>query len=273
MTRKFHTYVGAFRSLKMPVRTLLAVFSLLVALSSPALAAAPAIGLTKVGAPIWTPGDFQLFTAPAAPFPDAFFDTLDALLPLEGPGIPTYTPHAGPYDTELSTNAAAAGFVNQQVFPESAITLSPNGVYFVMMWLPDPGITGSSRDFASGPVIPNSLFPFTSHAEMWLDGAKVETLQDQMVNIRPDAPGKPGDVGFDGASHRAPSQVVWYPWADDPNAGPLGSHEIRWSLRDIQGNGWDIVAPFKVVPEPSSAMLASCGVLALFACSGTARRR
>jgi hypothetical protein len=101
----------------------------------------------------------------------------------------------------------------------------------------------------------------------------VETLQDQMVNIRPDAPGKPGDVGFDGASHRAPSQVVWYPWADDPNAGPLGSHEIRWSLRDIQGNGWDIVAPFKVVPEPSSAMLASCGVLALFACAGTARSR
>ena len=134
-----------------------------------------------------------------------------------------------------------------------------------MMWLPDPGITGSSRDFASGPVIPNSLFPFTSHAEMWLDGVKVETLQDQMVNIRPDAPGKPGDVGFDGASHRAPSQVVWYPWADDPNAGPLGSHEIRWSLRDIQGNGWDIGAPFQVVPEPSSVVLAGFGVLALFA--------
>lgn len=240
--------------------------------SVPALADAPAIGLTEVGSPIWKPTDFQLFTAPADPFPDAFFDTLDALLPLEGPGVPTYTPHAGPYATELSTNAAAAGFVNQQVFPAGAITLNPNGVYFVMMWLPDPGITGSSRDFASGPVIPNSLFPFTSHAEMWLDGVKVETLQDQMVNIRPDAPGKPGDVGFDGASHRAPSQVVWYPWADS-NAGPLGSHEIRWSLRDIEGNGWDIVAPFQVVPEPTSVALAGFGVLALFAGAGTSRRR
>jgi hypothetical protein len=233
--------------------------------STPALAVAPAIGLTKVGSPIWRPADFQLFTAPADPFPDAFFATLDSLLPLEGPGVATYTPHAGPYDTELSTNAAAAGLVNQQVFPESAITLSPNGVYFVMMWLPDPGITGSSRDFASGPVIPNSLFPFTSHAEMWLDGVKVETLQDQMVNIRPDAPGKPGDVGFDGASHRAPSQVVWYPWADDPNAGPTGYHEIRWSLRDNQANGWDIVAPFTVVPEPSALVIAIAGAIGVSA--------
>jgi hypothetical protein len=53
----------------------------------------------------------------------------------------------------------------------------------------------------------NSLFPFTTHSEIFLDGVKVETLQDGTVNIRP------GDMGFDGASHRAPSQVVWHPWA------------------------------------------------------------
>ena len=257
-----------------PLCTLLAVVALLAALSGPALAAAPTIGLTQVGTPIWKPGDFQLFIAPAAPFPDAFLDTLDMLLPLEGPGVATYTPHAGPYDTELSTDAAAAGFVNQQVFPESAITLNPNGVYFMMMWLPDPGIVGSSCDFASGPVIPNSLFPFSLLAEMWLDGVKVETLQDQMVDIRPDAPGKPGDVGFDGAMYCVLSQVVWWPWADDANAGPTGSHELRWSLRDNQGNGWDMSAPFQVVPEPSSVVLAGFGVLALCAVSaGTARRR
>ena len=273
MTRKFHTYARALCTWQTTVCTLMSVVALLAVLSGPSLAVAPTIGLTKVGSPIWRPGDFQMFTAPADPFPAAFFATLDSLLPLEGPGVATYTPHAGPYDTELSTNAAAAGFVNQQVFPESAIVLNPNGVYFAMMWLPDPGITGSSRDFASGPVIPNSLFPFNSHAEMWLDGVKVETLQDQMVNIRPDAPGKPGDVGFTGASHRAPSQVVWWPWADDPNAGPTGSHEIRWSLRDIQGNGWDISAPFEVVPEPTSVVLAGFGVLALLTYAGTSRRR
>jgi hypothetical protein len=252
MNRIIFSHSNAFCKLKAMLTTLAAIAILFAAAPQQGLAVGetPAIELTKVGVPIWRPADFQLFTAPAAPFPDAFFDTLDLLLPLEGPGIPVYTPHSPPYDTELSTNATAAGFVNQSVFPESAITLNPNGVYLAMMWLPDPGITGSSRDFASGPVIPNSLFPFTSHAEMWLDGVKVETLQDQMVNIRD------GDMGFDGASHRAPTQVVWYPWADDPNAGPLGSHEIRWSLRDNQGYGWDIVAPFQVVPEPTSFAIA-----------------
>lgn len=231
-----------------------------------AQAAAPAIGLTQVGSPIWKPGDFQLFTAPADPFPDAFFDTLDAMLPLEGPGVATYTPHPGPYNTELSTNAAAAGFVNQQIFQRSAITLDPNGVYFMYMMLPDPGITGSSRDFASGPIIPNSLFPFTSNAQMWLDGNLVETLQDNLLlNVRN------GDLPYQGQSHRAPSQVVWYPWANS-NAGPLGSHELRMTLRDNQGNGWDISAPFTVVPEPSSLLIGMGGASSLALCLVRKRR-
>jgi hypothetical protein len=216
--------------------------------------AAPVIGLTEVGNAIWKPTDFQLFTAPAAPFPEAFFATLDKMLPLEGPGAAVYTPHGPPYDTELSTNAAAAGFVSQQVFPESAIKQNPNGVYFMIMLLPDPGVVGSSRDFASGPIIPNSLFPMSTKAEMWLNGVSVETLQDGVFNPRA------GDLPFDGASHRAPSQAVWWPWANDANAGPTGYHEIRWSIRDNQGNGWDMVAPFQVVPEPSGVVLATVGL-------------
>jgi hypothetical protein len=199
-----------------------------------------------------------LFTAPA--LDGAFTNTINLLLPLEGPGAPVpYTPHAGPYGQELSTNAAAAGFVNQTVFPQSAISLNPNGVFFSYMLLPDPGMTGSSRDFASGPVIPNSLFPFTTKAEMFLDNVLVETLQDGMLNVRA------GDEGFTGASHRAPVQAVWYPWANDPNAGPTGGHEIRWSLRDNQNNGWDMVAAFQVVPEPCSLAIGAIGVISVFA--------
>jgi hypothetical protein len=258
MIRSFTTFVARVGMLRATATALAPVFVMLV-VAAGASSAHAEIMLTKVGSPIWRPGDFQMFTAPAAPFPDAFFDTLDALLPLEGPGTTTYTPHPGPYDTELSTNAAAAGFVQQDVFPRNAITLNPNGVYLAMMWLPDPGVTGSSRDFASGPVIPNSLFPFTSFSEIYLDGVKVETLQDQMVNIRA------GDVGFTGASHRAPSQVVWHPWADDPDAGPLGDYEIRWQLRDNQGYGWNIVAPFTVVPEPCALVISVVGMLSVLA--------
>jgi hypothetical protein len=217
------------------------------------------ITVAKVGSPIWKPTDFQLFSAPADPFPTAFNHTIDLLLPVEGPGAPTYTPHAGPYEDELSTNAAAAGFVNKSVFPKSAITNNPNGVFLAYMMAPDPGVTGSSRDFASGPVIPNSLFPMTSHAEMWLNGALVETLQDGPLNARA------ADASFTGASHRAPVQAVWWPWANDPNAGPLGNHELRWTLRDVQGNGWNISAPFQVTPEPASLGLGAMAALGLFA--------
>jgi hypothetical protein len=261
MSRKQHPVVFHLLRPLRPLAVVSAVVTLMVINAGPADAQLPPIGLTQAGSPIWRPTDFQLFTAPADPFPDAFFGTIDLLLPLEGPGAAVYTPHDPPYDAELSTNAAAAGFVNRSVFPRSAITLNPNGVYFSYMLLPDPGVTGSSRDFASGPVIPNSLFPLTTHAEMYLDGVLVETLQDGTVEVRA------GDVGFDGASHRAPTQVVWHPWANDPNAGPLGSHELRWSLRDNQGNGWDMVAPFTVVPEPSALSITLTAVMAsLMAC-------
>jgi hypothetical protein len=249
MTKNFRARIDAFCWSKMRVLAFMVVATTFASPAAISPAQPPSVGLTKVGSPIWRPVDFQMFTAPANPFPDAFNHTIDLLLPVEGPGAATYTPHAPPYNTELSTNAAAAGFVQQSVFPLDAITFNPNAVWFVMMWVPDPGVTGSSRDFASGPVIPNSLFPFTTHSEMWLNGAKVETLQDGPVNVRP------GDMGFTGASHRAPGQAVWYPWADDPNAGPAGNYELRWSLRDNQGNGWDIAAPFRVVPEPTGVGL------------------
>ena len=110
----------AFNKLNSTLFTLLATLALVATIAAPAAAQPPAIGLTQVGTPIWRPGDFQMFTAPASPFPDAFFDTLDSMLPLEGPGTTTYTPHPGPYDTELSTNAAAAGFVTASMSSPAA---------------------------------------------------------------------------------------------------------------------------------------------------------
>ena len=85
MTRRF-LYAGAIGESSSTLFTLLAAMALVATIAAPAAAKPPTVGLTKVGSPIWRPGDFQMFTAPAAPFPDAFFDTLDALLPLEGPG-------------------------------------------------------------------------------------------------------------------------------------------------------------------------------------------
>ena len=142
---RLHTNLRAFWRRHSPECTFLAVVAIQVIPSGLALADAPTVGLTKIGVPSWKPVDFQLFSAPAAPFPAEFNNVYDTLAPFDGPSAGVYTPHAPPYDTELSTAATAAGYVNRSVFDRNAIILQPNAVYFAFMLLPDPGIIGSSR--------------------------------------------------------------------------------------------------------------------------------
>jgi hypothetical protein len=195
-------------------------------------AQAPTISLTKIGSPIWRLADFQLLSAPDD-------QTTRALL--RGPDPPadatTYTnPHGPPYDSELSANMAAAGFVSRSVFPREAIMRNPNAIFLAYLLLPDPGITGSSRDFASGPVIPLSLFPLALSSERWKDGALLFDAGTSLLGARPT------DQSFEGASHRSNFSSVWNLGADN-----FGNYEFRSSWRDTEGNGWDIVAPFQIV--------------------------
>ena len=101
----------------------------------------------------------------------------------------------------------AGGYVSQSVFTPDAITLHPNGVYFAFMLVPDPGVTGSSRDFASGPVIPNSLFPIANNVDVWLDGVLVDRAPGADAII----PVQPRDVGNDGTSHLESLQAYLAP--------------------------------------------------------------
>jgi hypothetical protein len=192
-------------------------------------AQAPTMELTQVGSPIWRPVDFELFSAPAAT-EEQQSATLAAI---RGD---TYTDHPPPYDHELSANVAAAGFVSRSVFPREALDHNPNSIVYPILVLPDPGIIGESRDFASGPIIPNSLFPFTSSEELWQDGEFSFSLFSGVMNVRPE------DAPFEGTSHRMRIRGLW-------KTGPdvFGSYEIRYTLIDAEGNGWNMVFPFKVV--------------------------
>ncbi|MEX2171476.1 MAG: pentapeptide repeat-containing protein [Pirellulales bacterium] len=221
---------------------LLPTLALLILACDQASAAPPEIEFTKIGAPVWKPVDFQLFSAPATPFDQEFGQVYSTLLPYDTPLVTTYVPHAPPYDNEISAGMIAGGYVSQSVFAPDAITLHPNGVYFAFMLVPDPGITGSSRDFASGPVIPNSLFPIASNIDAWLDGVLVDRLPgtDALTAIQP------RDIAFQGTSHLESLQAIWHPWDDDLTVGPLGQYDLRVSIRDASGSGWDAVATFRV---------------------------
>jgi hypothetical protein len=189
-----------------------------------------------------------LFSAPADT-DEAFFAVADLLAPFPEPQTDP------PYDNLVATRMAAGAFQDGNVFLSSDIDGQPRGVYFAFTFVPDPGTIGSSFDFASGAVIPNRLTPLTSHAQLWRNGAIVDAaVFDGEL---------PPATGFDGISH------VCTVLEDDANFFPPGttlpgSWEYRTVARDAEGNGWDISAPFQVIPEPSSMALA----LVLLLCAG-----
>jgi uncharacterized protein YjbI with pentapeptide repeats len=205
-----------------------------------AFAARPDIHLTQIGNPIWKPVDFLLFSAPATPFAQQAAQIFDTILPNDD--FNAYIPHSGPYDSELSTGALAGGYVTKSLFTPQAISLNPNGVYFIYMLVPQPGVTGDSRDFESGPVIPNALFPILNNVDVWLDGVLVDRTPgaDAVINVAQ------LDVDNVGISHLEVMQAIWHPWDDDLAIGPLGRYDLRVSIRDASGSGWNAVVPFRV---------------------------
>ena len=84
-----------------------------------------------------------------------------------------------------------------------------------------------------------------SNIDAWLDGVLVDRLfgADALIPVQSK------DAAFQGTSHLESLQVIWHPWDDDLTAPAIGNYDLRMSLRDNGGFGWDIVAPFRVVPD------------------------
>ena len=223
-------------------RTLVPAAALLVilfVLGTASLRADVPVELTRVGNPIWRPTDFHLFTAPADT-DEAFFAVADAVLgPAVGP------PRQPPYDDLLSGNMAAAGIQDATQFLPSHIGGAPFGIYHAYALVPDPGETGSSFQFASGPIIPNRLYPLVFDHDLLRNGVVVDPeVFDGEDSTAP---------GFDGQSHTLfllEENASYF-----PNVTVLtGDWQFRAVLRDAEGNGWNISVPFTVVPEPAGAV-------------------
>ena len=191
------------------------------------------VSLTRVGNPIWRPVDFHMFTAPAEPFDEVFVPFTESLF-LPQPTVP-------PYDNFLGDRLAATGIQDATVFVPADIDGAPRGVYLIYTYIPDPGTIGTS--FAAGPIIPNRLFPLTIDHDLHRNGVIVDPLAYDDVS--------PPEQGFDGKAYESifiVEDALYFP----PGTKLPGSYEYRGILRDAEGNGWNIVAPFQVVPEPSN---------------------
>jgi hypothetical protein len=229
--------------------------------------------VTKVGDPTFDVADAHLFSAPigtAADGYEGFATTQQTLLPppnhVVNPilGIGPGAPHAGPYDHEFADGIAAAGYQEGDVFDVSQYS-NGMGVYLVFMLTPGPDSpVGSSPDFASGPILPNSIFPLDLSGATYTDGVLNDPFGDLSV---PAIDQVPGFEGLDGHSHIPFFFADSFDFASNP---VTGDYEYRLSIRDANGNGYDVVASFQVVPEPSAWVMMSLGGLAL---ASLARRR
>jgi len=236
------------------------------------------VSVTQVGSPTWRPADFHLFTAPSEPS-SAAASTLLGILPnhtlnLQG-AIAPGTPHPPPYTSEIAAGLAALGIQDRTVFRPSDLAGTPNGLWFAYMLVPNPGVTGSSPDFASGPVIPESVFPITSTVTVLRDG---QPYDSGLVRSRALADLDPPFVGFTGSSHRPQFFFSDLTNADNPlrlRAADLpGQYQLLAQLRDSQGNGYNLAVGFAVAdPVPDPAPVPVFAALGLPAAAGTVRRR
>ena len=254
--------------MKALLRMSVIILAAIAASSGAAPIARAAVIVTTVGAPTFVPTDFHLFAAPIGTADSGyaeFLQTLEAILPppnhVPNPivGIGPGAPHAGPYDHEIGQGVAANGFVESTTFPTADYS---NGVGVILgfMVVPGPGSpTGSSPDFASGPIIPNASFPLTFTADTFTNGVFNDTSGPYSVPAI-DQIGVPAFAGLDGYSH------LPYFLADNFSFAKYmvtGDYEYRISVLDAAGNGYNIVAPFSVVPEPSTWAMMMLGFVAL----------
>lgn len=214
-----------------------------------------------IGTPIWQPTGFSQFSAPLGT-PDnlsLFNQTVAAVLPNHAP---IRVPHDGPYDQEITQGVANAGFVNKTVFDTSEFN-APSGIFFGFIIVPGAGApVGSSFDFASGPIIPNSILPLRLTGDLFRNGEIFEANAITFT-FNPSAT-------RDGNSHNVLLTAENSSFAPPGLTDLTGAYEYRLTLRDTTGSGYDLSARFQVVPEPGTLVLLGAGALGLLACG---RRR
>ncbi len=203
---------------------------------------------TKIGSPLWEPTGVLAITGEIGTDLDQYVEFLSSFVEpnhawddndfLVGPAVA----HPGPYDDELFELATTAGYVAKQTFTAAEFT-APNGVTVMMNFVPSAGAaTGSSFDFASGPIIPNALFPVDVDGGLFRDGVIYDdALENTFAGFHNLTP----PIVKDGASH-----FVWF-FGESTLFGPedtpaTGSYQIKVNFIDSSGAGWRVTVPFTV---------------------------
>jgi hypothetical protein len=232
---------------------------LMTSLSMPAAAALGQTGnptlvkLTRIGQPAWTPVDLHVFTAPIGTAADRYAEfakTTGIILPpphyqsYECLGIGPGTPKAPPYTHDIADGVTTAGYRQGPVFGPQQFS-NGQGVWLAYMVVPTSTspYVGSSPDFASGPVIPNSLFPINVNGVTRHNSASYDpNLAAFSVPAITDPCVVPA-FNVDGYSH-FPIFLADNADFGPPNTRLPGQYVYSVTMTDSTGNGWRISATF-----------------------------
>jgi hypothetical protein len=212
------------------------------------------VQLAPIGNPIWRPADIHVFSAPCGNAGDGYAEFLTTALGILPPpnhvfnpalGVGPGAPHAGPYTSELASGITNLGFAESHSFGVPQFS-NGSGVWTAWMIVADPGVTGSSPDFAAGPIVPNSLFPIHIAGTTYRNNAVWDPFLGTFDVPALNAITPPFAV--DGASH---TPIFFFDNMDfaPPNTNANGSYTYRWRLTDASGNGWDMSASFTVAGQ------------------------
>ena len=223
---------------------------ILLATLHPASALAQVVR-TPVGTPAWQPTDIHLYVAPigSAPNFEGVLTSLQAVLPepnhrchpdlFIGPG----DPHNPPYTQEITNGLVSSGFLEKTTYNTSDFS-GTNGIYLAMMNVPGFGVIppaqGSSPDFASGPIIPNSLFPISTIGTTFRNGSALPAISVGQVPPLNGSLNPPFNVN--GHSHFL---QFYIDNADFNGVDAEGTYLYSVTLRDTAGNGWDVSCAFR----------------------------
>jgi hypothetical protein len=212
------------------------------------------IRIERIGNPTWRPVDFHIVAGEIGTLDsgfDKFGATISAMLPppnhVLGPcGICPGDPHAPPYDKEFAEGIAASGFHEGVRFSEEEM-LNGMAIFVTYMVVPRANApSGSSPDFANGPIIPHSVFPIHVEGQSTVDGRPFDPFLVITDVLTLDDFGFPG---YDGHSH-FPMFIAtndeFRELAGRPPMDIEGSHLYKFRMTDTTGQGWVIKARFTV---------------------------
>lgn len=209
------------------------------------------VGLAPIGTPLWKPVDFHVFTAAVGTPDDNFAEfgqnQTNLLYPLRHQsctelGIGPGAAHQPPYRQEMEAGMDIMNFRDSLDFFKKDFT-TPNGVWAVWMVVPSPGTTGSSPDFTSGPIIPNSVFPIQVTGATYRN----HQLWDPYLasfSVPPLTAALSCPFAVDGHSH---FPVFLADTSAFGPGGPIdGKYQFRVTMLDVTNNGWSITVTFTV---------------------------